>query len=272
MHRTTLCLSVAGLCLAAGGCTTTREAKLSADALREKGLVIILPGIEGNSPINEHIRQGLRGAGITCAVDIHPWGFMLPVVKLAVNQINVPGNRAAGRKIAGQIAAYQDRYPDRPVYLVGHSGGAGIAVFALEALDEMPGDRHVAGVVLLSASLSCDYDLTTALGHSREGIVNFYNDKDIILLGLGTRIMGNVDGGRAASAGRVGFQEPAAGDAPSGAAAYKKLYQVRIVKDMVDDTTAPHVASTSAPFISAYVAEWIIEQGWPPPRRTAIAR
>ena len=40
---------------------------------------------------------------------------------------------------------------------------------------------------------------------SQEGIVNFYNEKDVALLGIGTTILGNVDGGRGPSAGRVGL-------------------------------------------------------------------
>ena len=191
-----------------GGCAVYRQNRFSADPAREKGLVVVLPGIHGNSPINEDIRQGLRGAGIQCAIEIRQWGFLLPVAKLAVNQVNVLGNRQAGAKIAEQIAAYQAQHPDRPVYLIGHSGGAGIGVFALEALSRMPGSRQVTGAVLLSASISSRYDLTRALQQTRQGIVNFYNEKDIALLGIGTTILGNVDGGRASSAGRVGFKLP----------------------------------------------------------------
>jgi pimeloyl-ACP methyl ester carboxylesterase len=253
---------------AAAGAPAGRRAGESGD--RALGLVLILTGIQGNSPINEDIRRGLQGAGIQCAVEIRQWGLLLPIAKLAVNQINVPGNRAAARKIAEEIAAYQAQHPNRPVYLIGHSGGGGIAVFALEHLARMPGARPVTGAIMLSASISNDYDLTAALAMSREGIVNFYNEKDVALLGIGTTLLGNVDGGRKPSAGRVGFARPAgAGGRP---AAYGKLHQVRITKDMVDDTSAPHVVATSRPFISAYVAEWLIDQGWPPPRRMVSAR
>jgi pimeloyl-ACP methyl ester carboxylesterase len=256
----------------AGGCALEPDTAISPQGDRDKGLVIILPGIQGNGSINEDIRQGLAGAGIQCAIEIRQWGFLLPGAKLIVNQVNVPGNRAAGKEIAKQIASYQSTHPDRPVYLVGHSGGAGVGVFALEALASTPGSRQVAGLVLLSASVSNDYDLTAALRQSREGIVNFYNEKDVALLGIGTTLLGNVDGGRSPSAGRVGFKLPDVGAKPAKAEAYKKLYQVRITRDMVDDTSASHVADTSRPFVAAYVAEWIIDRGWPPPRRLAQAR
>jgi hypothetical protein len=142
-------------------------------------------------------------------------------------------------------------------------------MFALESLGKMPGSRQVTGAALLSASISGNYDLTAALRQSQEGIVNFHNDKDVALLGIGTTILGNVDGGRAASAGRAGFQLPPAGAGDEKLAAYKRLFQVRITRDMIDDASAPHVASTSRPFVAAYVAEWIMDRGWPPPRQLA---
>ena len=271
MKKTRAVLAVAALAAVVGGCAGRTDSDLSLHGDRGKGLIVILPGIQGNGSINEDIRQGLIGAGIQCAVEIRQWGFLIPGAKLVVNQVNVPGNRVAGRKIAEEVAAYQARYPGRPVYLVGHSGGAGIAVFALEWLAKTAGSAPIAGAVLLSASISSDYDLTAALRQSREGIVNFYNEKDVVLLGIGTTLLGNVDGGRAASAGRAGFRMPGPEAAPQKLAAYQKLYHVRITRDMVDDGSASHVAATSRPFVAAYVAEWIIDQGWPPPRRMALA-
>ena len=254
-----------------GGCAMQSGTGISTHGDSDKGLVIILPGIQGNGAINEDIRQGLIGAGIQCAVEIRQWGFLIPGVKLLVNQVNVPGNRAAGKKIAEQIAAYQSRHPDRPVYLIGHSGGGGIGVFALEHLARIPGAKPITGAVLLSASLCCDYDLTTALGQSREGIVNFYNDKDVGLLGIGTTLLGNVDGGRSPSAGRTGFKLPGEADSPARRSAYAKLYQVLVTQDMIYHRLDPHVATTSRPFIAAHVAEWIMDQNWPPPTRRSVS-
>jgi len=252
-----------------GGCAVDPDTGVSAFGDRDKGMVIILPGVQGNGSINEDIRQALIGSGVQCAIEIRQWGFLIPGAKLLVNQVNVLGNRQAGEKIAEQIAAYQARQPERPVYLIGHSGGAGIGVFALEHLGKMPGAKPITGAVLLSASVSNDYDLTAALGQSREGIVNFYNDKDVALLGVGTTIMGNVDGGRGPSAGRAGFSLPGVEDSAVRQSAYAKLYQVRMTPEMVYHGADPHVVSTSRPFIAAYVAEWIMDQTWPPPTRGA---
>ena len=128
------------------------------------------------------------------------------------------------------------------------------------------------GVVLLSASLSRDYDLTVALRQSRDGLVNFYNEKDVALLGVGTTILGNVDGRHSPSAGRRGFAPPGPKATADTVEAYKKLHHVRITRDMVDDASSPHVSATSVPFVAAYVAEWVLDTGWPPPRRLAAAK
>jgi len=177
--RFCVCLLGLTVCIGAGGCAVVPDTGVSAFGDRDKGLVIILPGIQGNGSINEEIRQALIGSGVQCAVEIRQWGFLIPGAKLLVNQVNVPGNRQAGQKIAEQLAAYQARHPSRPVYVIGHSGGAGIGVFAMEHLARMPDSRPITGAVLLSASISSDYDLTAALSQSREGIVNFYNDRDV---------------------------------------------------------------------------------------------
>jgi len=264
------CLSVAlsSVVFAGAGCATDGSMYVT-PARQARGLVMILPGVEGRSSLNDHIRQGLNGAGVFCALEVRQWGFLVPVVKLAVNQTNVPGNRHAAAVIAKEIVAYRKQYPGRSVYLVGHSAGGGLAVFVLEALDKIKGNHYVDGVVLLSASISNDYDLTTALRHSRSGIVNFYNESDLALLGLATTLLGNVDGGRSASAGRTGFIRPDPDLEPQKAHIYSRLYQVQVTRGMLGPLSGPHVASTNISFIATYVAEWVLTPTWPPAMRVA---
>src|SRR4029079_11614400 len=92
-------------------------------------------------------------------------------------------NREQAREIAERIVAYQDRYPDRPVTLIGHSGGAAMAVRVLESL---PDGRRSDQAVLLAGALSPDYDLSTALGRTERGITNFYSGGDVLYLVAGT--------------------------------------------------------------------------------------
>ncbi len=239
--------------LAAVGCEPTQSnSHFLTPVRKDRGLVIILPGIEGESEYNHNIRRGLASAGCFRAMPIYNWGAPLPGIGLVVNQTNVIGNRIAGANIAKMIEQYQDNHPGRPVFLVGHSGGGGVAVFAAEALSE---GRQIDGLVLLSASISGDYDLKKALHNCRLGLVSFFNPEDVGLLGVGTTIMGNVDGGRGGSAGLNGFSRR-----------FGKLYQVRLTRSMTATSGGgAHDAATRPGFVAAYVAPWVLSSNWPPP-------
>lgn len=222
------------------------------------GLVVILPGIEGESGANHDIRDGLVNSGIDSSLQIWHWGRPVPGIGMLLNQMDFLGNHLEGGKIAQRIVKYQDEHPDRPVHIIGHSGGGGIAVFAAA---QMPKDRQITGLVLLSASIAGNYDISRALKNCSSGIVNFYNKDDGALLGLGTTVFGNVGGSRAGSAGLYGFTIPDSSDA-STRLAYKKLYQVSMTGSMTSGAIA-HFAATQPYFISRYVAPWIKDSNWP---------
>ena len=219
-----------------------------------RGIIFILPGIQGVDYHYKNIRSGLRGSGIQCAIMIHPWGCRIPGIGLAINESDTSADREWGRRIAQDILAYQRQYPGRPVYLVGQSGGCAVSVFAGEVLADAAAPA-LEGIVLLDASLSADYDMSKALGQCRKGIANFYNLSDVALLEVGTAIFGNLDGSRGDSAGRTGFSDPPA-----------RLYQVKVTQDMVSRFAMPHFADTSAAFTSRYIAPWIIDTAWPVPQ------
>lgn len=220
----------------------------------DKGVVVILPGIEGQSSANLSVRQGLRDGGIPYALAIYRWGSG----NMLANQTDVPGNRRKAEELAQRIATYQQRHPGRPVFLIGHSGGGGIAVFALEYLAQIPGAKPVEGVFLLSASLSADYDLSYALRMTRRGLANVSNPQDQILKG-GTATFGNMDGGKGDSAGRTGFSRQ-----------YPTVYERPLTADEVfrdvGQTNIAHMVATSDKLIAKYAPRWIMAEKWPPPR------
>lgn len=234
-------LTLAGLLLAslllAAGCENDLNAKTRylTDVRKENGLVIILPGIEGISPANLRIRDALVDAGVDKAIMVYAWGRPVPIVGPALNQMDVMGNKLAGRNVAQAVRDYQRDYPGRPVHIIGHSGGGGVAVFAAEA---MPKGHRIDGLVLLSASLSRSYDLSRALQGVRGQIVNFYNPEDSLLEG-GTTLAGNVDGGHEPSAGLRGFSRSWPG------------VSERRVNSRGGD---PHFAATRERFVEARVA------------------
>ena len=77
------------------------------DARKANGLVIILPGIEGESEMNHGIREGLMDGGVEYALVIRPWGVPVPGIGLIVNQTNSLGNRLAGMGVA-KISGFAD--------------------------------------------------------------------------------------------------------------------------------------------------------------------
>jgi pimeloyl-ACP methyl ester carboxylesterase len=240
---------LAAALLAAGGCNSNGHF-LTEDRM-ENGLVIILPGIEGESELNRNIRRGLIAGGVYRALPIHNWGRPIPIAGVLVNQVDFLGNRLAGAAVANMIENYQDSHPGKPVHVVGHSGGGGVAVFTAEALGE---GRTIDGLVLLSASISSAYNLTKAASRCRNGIVNFYNPDDAGLLGIGTTVMGTVDGTHGPSAGLLGFDR-------AGKAGHENVYQIKLSGFQSGDD--PHASTTRVGFVSAHVAPWILSERWP---------
>ena len=236
------------LCFVAVGCMSEEEIQ----ARKDKGLVVVLPGIEGKSNSNANIKRGLEQAQVPGYIVIYDWGFPVPGLGMLVNQTNVGANRSAGEKLAKKLQTYQKAYPGRPVFLIGHSGGTGIAVFALEHLRKMRG-KPIEGVFLLASSMSANYPLNTALSMTRRGIVNVYNPKDTAMLQSGTGMFGNVDGGRGATAGLNGFTTQ-----------YPKLFQAMVRSSDVSGPTSAHDLATNSQLIARKAPKWLNNEVWPP--------
>jgi hypothetical protein len=233
------------------------NAKYASAQRAETGLVCILPGIEGEGPANWDIRRGLYEANVPYALTIYRWGTWVPGPGgMLLNQTDVPGNHRAGRELAGRIAHYQASHPGKPVFLIGHSAGGGVSVFALEELGKIEGARPIEGAFLLSASLSASYPLDGALRMVHRGIVNVHNPRDFLLT-AGTGLLGNVDGGHGASAGRTGFKQ-----------AYDKLFEREITNEQVREEAGapalPHFGATQTVLVRKFVPAWLGSQTWPP--------
>lgn len=178
--------------------------RINSPARHDGGLVVVLPGIEGRSVWNRNIALGLDEGGVASAIEIYDWTTGVPG-NFVYNLANLKRNRRQAREVAGRILDYLQRHPGRPVHIVGHSGGGGIAVLALEVL---PPGRQIEQAILLAPALSPEYDLSLALRRTRRGMVSFYSARDVTLLTVGTSLLGPIDRDFGASAGAVGFREP----------------------------------------------------------------
>lgn len=249
MSRWVVCLLVSAVGLFVTGCL---QPYVNNERL-DRGLVIVLSGIEGRSMQTLAICEGLDRGGVDSAIEIFDWtSWGSPLESLQ----NRSRNRRQAGLVAARISEYQDKYPGRPTYVVGQSGGGGLAVWVAEA---MPRGRQLDGVILLAPAISPEYPLLAALLATRRGIVNFYSQGDWVVLGLGTSMYGTIDGKMTNSAGMMGFSRSAAAGLPSGG---PKLIQVAWSEEMIGQGhLGGHMTSGSRAFVTKSVAPFIVGDG-----------
>lgn len=198
----------ARLCVAAGllffvaGCGPLFGAKAI------NGITFYCPGA-GNIDFGDvGVRQGLEAAGYRGQVATFTW-TIAPLNPAIDQTLRVNAKLRAGI-LSDYIEEYADKYPGRPVNLVGLSAGTGVAVWALEGLRAK---YKVDNVVLLGSSLWFRYDMTEALKHVRGKVYVYYSPHDAVLAGP-MKVFGTIDGKFGEDgAGAVGLRPPrGAGD------------------------------------------------------------
>lgn len=244
--------------LAVSGCSL--ESLKTQDRL-DKGLVLVLPGIEGRSVWNWNIVKGLDDGGVDCAIEIYDWCTVVPG-GMFINLTDIERNRHEAEKLRSFILKYREEHPGRPLQLVGHSGGAALAVMATETL---PDDVKVTSLTLLGAALSPAYDLRGALQHSDKGIRNYFSYLDDFFLGPGTQVFGTMDREHSLGAGKIGFRAPRS-LSPEDQLLYNKLHQISWRPSMQQyDNDGGHFGTTQRRFVERYlapaIAEWTTASG-----------
>ena len=212
-----------------------------------ESLVLIADGVGGFDLTSfglRHVVGQMGGPQLVRAVTWgHGWG------RWHADLSNVANQRAGSKAVADAVLAWREKYPDRPAFLVGKSGGTGIVVGALEILPE----GSVEAAVLLSAAISPTYDLTRALRAVVREVAVFWSPFDLVILGAGTWLFGTVDRVHSVAAGLVGFQVPADLDA-DGQTQYRKLRQIRWSTDLVaSGNLGGHAGTDNPAFLRKYV-------------------
>jgi pimeloyl-ACP methyl ester carboxylesterase len=187
------------------------------------GLIWMFPGIEGGEWSLAGARKAFRDAGVQSAIQTHEWNYPFGWL---LNLIDYQANLKTAQEDARQIIQYRRAYPDRPIDLVGYSGGAGVALMVVEALPE---DIKVRNVLLVHGAVSPDYNLTEALKRIDGKIINYYSPWDWFILGVGTRLFGTMERVKTDSAGKVGLNPETAIFDPE---LRPKLIQHRWTKEM----------------------------------------
>ncbi len=201
----------AGFALPLGGWWLGNASCLDETGRLSRGIAIILPGIEGRGALSWSICRGVLDGGFSGAVILWDWTTGLwPLLLFHLRARRRNQNMAL--MLAQRILDYQSAYPGRPVHLIGHSGGAAMAAWAIAALPE---GRAVTGAVMLGSALSSRFHLGPALRKVDGFLWNFWSPLEAPLLGAGTLLVGTADGRHAVSAGLCGFFLPT-GSSPQG--------------------------------------------------------
>jgi pimeloyl-ACP methyl ester carboxylesterase len=185
---------------------------------------IHLPGIAGSQRLDRNFVQGLRDGGYAGTIDIYDWPGADPGLGALFAR---PRNEAQAEKLAAIIQQIYKKDPDAKVRIVCHSGGAGIAAWALERL---PDDVKVDTLVMIAPALSQRYDLSKALARVRHKAYALTSVNDVLVLGAGTRMFGTIDGIKEEASGLRGFTMPEGADAEQ----YEKLVQVPYDESWMD--------------------------------------
>jgi pimeloyl-ACP methyl ester carboxylesterase len=169
-------------------------------------LVLFLPGISDFRGLERRLVRGVVASGMNANVEVYTW----PAYNAGLGALmNYARNQQEAKHVTQIMRDARAAHPRQPIYVIAHSGGCGIAVWALEGL---PAGERVEQVVLLAPALSPGYDLSAALGHVRGKMYAFTSREDPVL-GVMTKTFGTIDRVSTEAAGLNGFVRPASADA-----------------------------------------------------------
>jgi pimeloyl-ACP methyl ester carboxylesterase len=184
----------------------------------QRGVIFTADGAGGFLATSKALTHELQTTCLQLGVVSVDWSHGYG--RVFADQVDWRHSREEGCKLAGQILAYRQSFPQGKVYMVAHSAGTAVAIAAAESLPPGSIDR----IVLLAPSMATDYDLRPALSSVRESIEVFYSSRDKFHLGFGVAILGTADGCHGCTAaGRTAFQPQI--QSPADAALYAKLRQ-----------------------------------------------
>lgn len=189
--------SDSALCLVAHKPPT--EAKASAGS--RQSLVIVLDGAGGFEAASRSIWKTAAECGIP--LEVHSFHWTHGYLRIFSDQMHASHTRQLGQELAEFLWTCRQKTPDRPIYLLGHSAGCGVALVAAAKLPPNTLER----IVLLAPAVSAKHDLRAALRSSYQGIDVFISNHDWCCLGIGVVLAGTTDRYRlSGAAGKIGFQ------------------------------------------------------------------
>lgn len=183
-----------------------------------RGLVFAVDGAGGFEAASRSVQQTVAADHLPLDVRCYHWthGYC----RILADEVHAAHQRRQARKLAALILSCRQECPNRPISLVGHSAGCGLALLVAESLPPNTLDR----IVMLAPAVSVRRDLRAVLASTCRGVDVFYSKDDWICLGLFVLFTGTTDHcWTRAAAGKVGFQPTI--ESPEDAALYAKLHQ-----------------------------------------------
>ena len=256
-------LALLGALLLAAGCSDT-----TASASREDqfGRTYYIDGAGNWGYGVAEVYEGLREAGYKGKIINWHWS---PTFNPALDQtIGRVAARGRGADLGKEITQYLKQYPDNEANIICLSAGTGVGIWACENTD-LPARVH--NIIMLGASLSCDYDVSKALEHISGKIYVYHSQSDMILQGP-VRTLGTIDGKMGVdAAGLVGLRPPRGDRSRIANVPWSSRYEQY-------GWTGSHTDATSEPFVRHVLAKAIVPQTTPqttalvPPTATPPAR
>jgi pimeloyl-ACP methyl ester carboxylesterase len=255
-------LGAALLLVFGGGCMSTLPDRA---ARMERAYVYYLDGAGGGSALGNWgggVRSGLTAAGYAGSGEMFSWETGWGI--LADQVASVAYKRQKAGELSQRITNFTQQCPAASVHVIGLSAGTAIATFALEVL---PDGLMLENLILLSSSLSADYDVTKALRHVRGKVYVFTSQRDGMLLYL-EPLFGSADRRQTARViGVCGLSVPA--DAPADIRRqYDKVVCIPWREEFAEQgDRGEHVGVVKTRFVQKYIAPLIL----PDPTSTATS-
>ncbi len=146
------------------------------------------------------VAEGLQHAGYAGDVEIFLWTTSFNPL---IDQLNVVAAKLRSVGLARRIEAYHERYPHARINIVALSAGTGVALWAVEQLENV----KVHNVLMFASSLAHDYDASAALANISGAIYVYHSSRDDVLKQV--ELIGTIDGKRGVpAAGLVGLVKP----------------------------------------------------------------
>lgn len=214
----------------------------------DREVLFIVDGVGGFQAAGLAVRRALRLAECDIGTVFFRWQTRF-YADILSDLMRLKRNRVMGALLARKLLAFRREHPTTRIHMMAYSGGAGIAVFALEHLI---GRSPVESLVLTCPALSPTYNLGPALRAVGRAYA-LVSSNDRLILGLGTRLFGTTDRVFTAAGGRLGFRLPK-GATEEDTNAYSRLREFRWSADYLRlGHHGTHSGWASVPFLREHL-------------------